>query len=300
MQDTVTVGVLGCGYVGLEVCRQLRSTNKSVIGVRRSDSGIEAIASTGATPIQADLTDPTTLDAIPPVNTIIFAASSGGGSAADARDIFINGLRNVIEHFGNRSTPPQKLVYTSSTGVYGDHGGDWVDETTPLSATTDKTAVLIEAEKLARTLGSTHGMDPTVVRLAGIYGPDRYRLQRYLNGPVTAGYLNHIHQTDAARVIRFVIDKTGVPTILGVDSEPVDKWEFADWLAAECGRDPPPKQTKEERLEEGNLSERTKRRITSSKRCSNARLENSGFTYHYPTYREGYQDAIQTWRSDTQ
>jgi len=139
-------------------------------------------------------------------------------------------------------------------------------------------------------------MDPTVVRFAGLYGPDRYRLTRYLDGPVTEGYLNMVHRTDAAGVVRFALTDADEDVLLAVDDEPVSKWAFADWLADECGVSRPDKQTVEERLDEGDLSTPAERRLRTSKRCSNDRLRELGYGFSYPTYREGYRPAIESFR----
>ncbi|WP_336134664.1 SDR family oxidoreductase [Natronomonas amylolytica] len=288
------VGILGCGYVGLALARQLADDHE-VIGVRRSEAGLSAVAETGVEAVQADVTDADALDAVPDVDALVFAASSGGRGAEAARRVYVDGLRTAIEAFGARDDSPDRLVYTSSTGVYGDHDGDWVDEKTPLEPTTEKTTVLAEAERIAREVAPEHGIDGAVARFAGLYGPDRYRLERYLEGPVTEGYLNMVHRADAAGVVRFMLTETDADLLLAVDDEPVDKWEFADWLADECGVERPPKRTKAERLDD-DLSEAARRRILTSKRCSNDRLRESGYEFDYPTYREGYREAIETYR----
>ncbi|WP_435077217.1 SDR family oxidoreductase [Halococcus sp. AFM35] len=291
------VAVLGCGYVGLELGRRL-VPDHDVVGVRRSADGHEAIERAGFDAIEADLTNPEDLTAVPDVDTLIFAASSGGRGAAAAREIYVDGLRTVIETFGAREDSPDRLVYTSSTGVYGDHGGDWVDESTPLEPTTEKTVVLAEAERVALEDASEHGIDGTVVRFAGLYGPERYRLERYLDGPVTEGYLNMLHRADAAGAIRFLLDSDAGrgEAVLAVDDEPVEKCDFADWLADECDVPRPDKRTTAERLREGDLSEPARRRIETSKRCSNAKLRELGYEFAYPTHREGYRAAIEEYR----
>jgi len=293
------VGILGCGYVGIELGRQLRRSGHDAIGVRRSDAGIETIESAGFEAVQADLTAADELEKVPDVDAIVFTASSGGRGAAAAEEIYVDGLRTTIETFAEREHPPERLVYTSSTGVYGDHDGDWVDETTPLDPTTEKTRVLAEAERIATEEAAEHGIEGTVARYAGLYGPDRYRLDRYLDGPVTEGYLNMVHRDDAAGAVAHLLDRQSPDdTYVVVDDEPVSKWEFADWLAAECGRDEPPKRTKAERLDDPGLSEAARRRILTSKRCSNELLRSSGYEFAYPTYREGYRAAIEAYQSD--
>ncbi|WP_380675479.1 SDR family oxidoreductase [Salinigranum sp. GCM10025319] len=286
--------VLGCGYVGLELGRQLRDRGHDVVGVRRSDAGLDAVADAGLDPVRADVTDPESLSDVPDADWLVFAASSGGRGADAARRVFVRGLENAVEAFAGRDDPPERLVYTSSTGVYGDHGGDWVDEDTRIEPTTEKTQVLAEAEDVALSAP----FPSAVARFAGLYGPDRYRLGRYLTGPVTEGYLNMVHRADAAGAVRFALEEAIDGVVLIVDDEPVSKWEFADWLADECGVDRPPKRTKEDRLDAGDLSEAARRRILTSKRCSNRRLRELGYEFTYPTYREGYRAAIDDYCDD--
>ncbi|MFB6184101.1 MAG: SDR family oxidoreductase [Haloarculaceae archaeon] len=292
------VAILGCGYVGLELGRQLRPDHE-VIGVRRSATGLDAVEAAGLTPMQADVTDADALSAVPDVDAVVFAASSGGRGAAAARAVYVEGLRTAVDTFCERPSPPDRVVYTSSTGVYGDHGGDWVDEETPLEPTTERARVLAEAERIARERPAEYGRDGTVARFAGLYGPDRYRLRRYLDGPVTEGYLNMIHRDDAAGAVRFLLEADAArdEVVLVVDDEPVDKWAFADWLAEHCGRERPPKRTVEDRLSEGDPSERVRRRVQTSKRCSNAKLHRLGYEFAYPTFREGYSEVIEDYRS---
>ncbi|ELY60400.1 NAD-dependent epimerase/dehydratase [Natronococcus amylolyticus DSM 10524] len=292
------VAILGCGYVGRELGRQLVERDHDAIGVRRSDDGLESLESAGLEAVQADVTDPPALEAVPDVDAIVFAASSGGRGADAAREVYVEGLETAIEAFGERENPPERLVYTSSTGVYGDHDGGWVDEETPIEPTTDKTEVLAEAERVALELPPEYGFEGTVARYAGLYGPDRYRLERYLEGPVTEGFLNMIHRDDAAGAVRYLLreDLARDEVVQVVDDEPVEKWAFADWLADEAGVERPPKQTKAERLEADDLSEAARRRILTSKRCSNGKLRELGYELAYPTFREGYREAIDARR----
>ena len=286
-RDPGRVVILGCGYVGLELARQLIERGHEVVGVRRSDEGLRAVEATGATAVRADVTDPDSLDAIPDADSVVFAASSGGRGAEAAREVYVDGLRTAVDAFGERDDVPDRFVYTSSTGVYGDHDGDWVDET----------RVLVEAERIARERTAEYGIHGQVARFAGLYGPERYRLERYLEGPVTAGYLNMIHRDDAAGAVDHLLSGgLDEAVALVVDDEPVDKHAFADWLADECGVERPPKRSKAERLDDPGLSATARRRILTSKRCSNDRLEASGYEFRYPTFREGYRAAVSAYR----
>ncbi|USZ68916.1 SDR family oxidoreductase [Halorussus salilacus] len=295
------VAILGCGYVGLELGRRLVAAGHRAVGVRRSDAGLDAVEAAGLEAVRADVTDPEDLAAVPDADAVVFAASSGGRDAAAAREVYVEGLRTAIEAFGERANPPDRFVYTSSTGVYGDHGGDWVDEETALDPATEKAEVLVEAERVAREVPREYGVDGTVARLAGIYGPGRTRLERYLEGPVTEGYLNMVHRDDIAGAIRFLLEEglARDEVVLVVDDEPVSKWAFADWLADGCGVARPEKRTVEERLADADdASERVRRRLLTSKRCSNAKLRGLGYQFEYPTYREGYRPEIEALQSD--
>jgi nucleoside-diphosphate-sugar epimerase len=292
--------VLGCGYVGLELGRQLTAAGHDVTGVRRSASGLRAIEAAGFDAVEADVTDAASLSAVPDADWVVFAASSGGRGVESARDVYVDGMRRALETFAAREDSPERFVYTSSTGVYGDHDGEWVDEATPLDPSTPRTEVLVEAERVAREVAAEHGIDGTVARFAGLYGPNRYRLDRYLEGPVTEGYLNMIHRDDAAGAVRHLLgaDVARDDVVLVVDDEPVSKWAFADWLADECGVDRPPKRTKAARLADADRSDSATQRVLADKRCSNAYLHELGYDLTYPTFREGYRPAIEDWRSD--
>jgi nucleoside-diphosphate-sugar epimerase len=301
------VVVVGCGYVGLELAAQLAERGHAVTGVRRSDAGLDAVEAVGeriagggaVDAVRADATDPASLDALPAADAVVFAASSGGRGADAAREVYVDGLRNVVEAYAARSSPPDRLVYTSSTGVYGDHDGEWVDEETSIDPTTEKTRVLAEAERIALETADEAGIDGTVARFAGLYGPDRYRLERYVDGPVTAGYLNMVHRDDAAGAIRHLLETNRArgESVVVVDDEPVDKHAFADWLADACGVPRPAKRSKAERIAAGDLSAAAERRVRTSKRCSNNRLRALGYEFAYPTFREGYLDAVRSFRA---
>ena len=321
------VVIAGCGYVGCALADQLVAAGHEVTGVRRSS--LDTVRATGADALACDVTDPDAVSDLPDADWVVFAASSGGRGAEAARRVYVDGLDTVRREYAGRENPPSRLIYTSSTGVYGDHDGGWVDETTPIDPQTDKTRVLAEAERVA--LGDVaataqpivgnraaelttddhaeaptsdepaDAIDGTVVRFAGLYGPDRYRLERYLDGPVTEGYLNMLHRDDAAGVIAHLLDteRARGEIVVAADDEPVDKWTFADWLADECGVERPPKRTKRERLAADDLSTAAERRIRASKRCRNDRLHSLEYTFQYPTFREGYRSAIDGYRESS-
>jgi nucleoside-diphosphate-sugar epimerase len=277
------VVILGCGYVGLSLGRRLGAAGHDVVGVRRSADGLERVAEAGLEPVEADVTDRASLAAVPDADRVVFAASADGRSAAAARETYLEGVRTAVAAFAGRESPPERFCYTSSTGVYGDHGGAWVDETTPPEPDSERAEVLVAAETAA--LSGT--LPATVARFAGLYGPDRYRLRRYLEGPVPEGYLNLLHREDAAGAVARLLDASAAAgeTVLVVDDEPVARPELARWLAERCGVETPAVARPAE-----------SRRERADKRCSNDRLHELGYELTYPTYRAGYEAAIEQYR----
>jgi nucleoside-diphosphate-sugar epimerase len=283
------VGIVGCGYVGLELGRQLAAAGHDAVGVRRSESGLQAVRDAGLRAVRADVTEPETLSAVPDADAVVFAASAGGRGAAAARETYVDGLAATVAAFGERESAPERFVYTSSTGVYGDHDGAWVDEDTDLRPETERERVLVDAEQVVRERAPDHGMDATVVRFAGLYGPGRYFVERYLDGPVTEGWLNLVHRDDAAGIVQFALtgDGADADTLLAVDDEPVWKPDLAQWLADECGVEPPAVEP---------LGDDASPRSRAQKRCSNRRLHDLGYEFAYPTFREGLAPAVADWR----
>ncbi len=276
------VAILGCGYVGTALGRRLDEAGHHVVGVRRSADGLKRVAEAGLDPVEADVTDPVSLSAVPDADWVVFAASAGGRSAAAARATYLEGVRVATRAFADRETPPERFLYTSSTGVYGDRDGAWVDESTPPRPDDERGEVLVAAEEAALD----GPLPATVARFAGLYGPDRYRLRRYLDGAVPSGYVNLLHRDDAAGAVAHLLRTEAArgETVLVVDDEPVARPELARWLAGECGVEPP------------ETTEPASGRARAQKRCSNDRLRALGYEFEYPTFREGYRPAVEAYR----
>lgn len=286
--------IIGCGYVGRVLGTLLRAGGHSVVGVARSADSHAAIARRGITPHAADITQPATVDALPDAEWVVVAVSSGGGDAAAARAVFETGLTTVIDSYAGRQMPPDRLVYTSSSSVYGDRDGAWVDETTAPAPQTEKTAVLARAEEVAIDHSAAAGLDGSVCRFAGLYGPGRYRLGRYLDETVTGGYLNMVHRVDAAGAIAHLLqsDRGRGQVVNVVDDRPVDRHAFARTLAQLAGVTPPRRQPLRDRLADASLSAGARRRLAAQKRVSNGRLRSLGYRLRHPTFRSGYATPL--------
>ena len=278
--------IVGCGYVGLELGRQLTPAHR-VTGVRRSAEGLQEVSDAGLEAVHADATNQTDLLTFPSVDVVVYAASAGAGSSA--RETYVEGQKAVIDHYGDRRDRPDRFVYTSSTGVYGDHDGAWVDEETPLEPATDRERTLVEAERIAREHGNS-AIDRTVVRFGGLYGPGRSPVDRYLDGPISPGYTNFVHRDDAAGAVAHLLtDDVGRNTVVNVvDDEPQSRPDLADQFATLEGVEPPEVVP----LESRDLSPGRRDRLAANKRVSNERLHALGYDLRYPTVADGVRDGL--------
>jgi len=269
--------IAGCGDVGTALGRLLCAGGHEVWGLRRSARGLPRPIRA----IQGDLSDPASLRTLPRALSAIFYTAAASGPTDDAyRAAYVEGPANLIEALRRAGQYPGRVFFTSSTSVYGQDDGSWVDET----STTDPTSVtgqrVLEGERVFRA-----GPFPaTVVRLGGIYGPGRTRLvtrvrsgvARLAAGPTA--FTNRIHRDDCALALAhtFSLDAPAA-TYVGVDELPCPIDDVYRFLAARLGLPEP-------------VSAATPSAAGLGKRCSSALLRASGFVFRYPTFREGYAD----------
>ena len=182
------------------------------------------------------------------------------------------------------------LGYLSTVGVYGDHAGAWIDETTVLAPNSRRTRARVVAEEAWLTLAAEHGLPVHVFRIAGIYGPGRSAFDKLADGTarriVKPGQVfNRIHVDDIARVLEASLDRPRPGAIYNVaDDEPAPPQDVIAEAARLAGVPPPP----EIAFAEAELSPMAASFWGETKRVSNARLrEELGVELAYPTYREG-------------
>jgi nucleoside-diphosphate-sugar epimerase len=269
--------IAGCGYVGSRLAAVLAESGAGVFALRRTPGD----GWPGVTTLCADLADPETLTTLPrPLDAVVFCASPSSPDERGYRRIFIDGLRNLTVALTARDRPPGRLIFTSSTAVYGQSKGEWVDERSPTRPRRFNGKVLLEAERLLHD-GPLPGC---VMRFGGIYGPGRARrIEQVRSGkvrldPGAPHYTNRIHLEDAARSLMHLMSLDSVlPVYLGVDDEPAADNDVLRFLAAELGLAEPP------------VADSRSSRRSGSKRCRNDRLIASGYRLTYPSYREGYR-----------
>jgi nucleoside-diphosphate-sugar epimerase len=179
------------------------------------------------------------------------------------------------------------VLFTSSTAVYAQTDGAWVDETSPAEAEHFSGRRLLEAEAMLHERVE----QGVVLRLGGIYGPGREGLLKLVrdghaslpDGP--AEYTNRFHRNDCAGALAHLLKAEHVaPLYLGVDDDPVDRNTLVEWLAKELAA-PPPATVAPDQARVG-------RRSLSNKRCKNDRLKASGYQLAFPSFRDGYRQLI--------
>jgi nucleoside-diphosphate-sugar epimerase len=241
----------------------------------------------GVAPLAADVTRPESLASLPAgIDAVVYAAAAGGFDEARYTAAYVDGPRNLLTALESQGQRPRRFLSISSTGVYAQDSGEWVDEASPAEPAHFSGAALLEGEKIV--LGGP--FPATVVRLAGIYGPGRTRMIETVRSgdatiPATPSYVNHIHRDDCAGALRHVLNLDNPEALyIGVDSEPVERGDMFRWLAQRIGVPEPAVATQRD--------SESVRAMRGNKRCSNARLIATGYVFRYPTFREGYGALI--------
>lgn len=272
--------IIGCGYIGLPLALHLQERGDDVTGWVRSEESVAELAEKGLERIiLGNVAEEIGWSgAEEKFDVIVHCASSGGGGAAAYREVYLEGVRQM-----NRHQPQARRVFVSSTSVYGQTDGAWVDETSPAKPATETSRILVEAESEALASGAM------VVRAAGIYGPGRAALfEKFRRGEaVMEGdgmrWINEIHQLDLVAAIAHLL-KAGTPGQIynAADDEPVMLRDYYAW----CGEKlrlplPPP----------GARNPNRKRGLTN-KRIANRKLRETGWEPRFPSFREGLAEQL--------
>ena len=278
MNASRKVLIAGCGYVGSALALRLAEEGHAVTTLQRSQRELGP----GISAVRADLVSGEGLEQIAgEFDTVYYTVGADTFSEQAYRDAYVVGLRNLVAGLAAKGVRP-RVIYTSSTGVYAQDGGEWVDESSETRPEKFSGRVLLEGETALRE----SGLESVVVRFAGIYGPGRSRLidqVRSGTAYVLAGrtqYLNLIHRDDCAGMLRnLMLLPNPAPLYVGVDDAPMERAELLRWLAERMGA-PAPRE-----LPEGAAPDPQR---GGNRRASNALLRASGYAFQYPDARAGY------------
>ena len=274
--------IVGCGAIGYELAKTLVESGHEVTGLKRtppSDGQGSFVY------FRADIASSADLKALDTdFEHIFFIVSADSRNENSYHDIYETGIDNLLKHFALTGCKAP-WIFVSSTSVYGQSRGEWVDEdsvTAPRKITSLK---IVQAEQKLRAQNPAN----VVVRFSGIYGPGREYLLRMAkqtpsiqqNPPY---YTNRIHQRDCVTVLAYLLKLrlSGISLeqcYLASDDDPAPLWEVITWLSGEMQCNPPVTKMIEDNCD-------------MNKRCRNDRLKNLGYRFIYPDYKTGYSILI--------
>lgn len=277
--------IIGAGFVGGKLATSLVELGHQVSVVRYSNTPID-----GVNVIQADVTEPLEVDILPKnIDIFVYCVSAHTFSQEAYHAHYVQGLAHCLDAL--KKSMIKHGFFVSSSGVYAQSDGEWVDESSETMPDTFSGQEMLNAEQ---TLLSS-SIKSTVVRLSGIYGPGRNRL---ISQARAGGYAdveppiwtNRIHRDDCVNVLVFLIDraltgKTLDELYLATDDEPAPLHEILEWMQQEL-----------DFINDDDKPVQMNRK--SNKRLSNKRLRDLGYIFKYPSFKDGYLPQIKAINAD--
>lgn len=277
--------IFGCGYLGRRIARLAILDGNRVWATTRQRDKQQELASEGIQPIVADWTDRRTLKQLPAVKHLVICVSYDRRSAHNRYESQVGGLRNLLHVI----SPETKVCYISTTGVYHQQGGWWVDEASPTRPSRDGGRAHLMAESL---LNQMRPKSPwTILRLSGIYGPGRIpRAADVIAGrPIASpqhGFLNLIHVDDAAEAVCSALRSHTQRLYVVSDDQPVVRSRFYEEIALQTG-------SKRPKFVTPDTGSPVMMRSESNKRIWNRRMKRDLLPkLQFPTYRHGLADIL--------
>lgn len=280
---------VGCGDLGIRAGSSLLENGWEVAGVRRDPTQLPA----GFRGFAADYAVPGSLDFIAALKPDYLVASFNPSDRSEEgyRRGFAAAAKNLVAGMGAHR--PRALLMISSTRVFAERAGGWVDEGSPLAADDARALAIIAAEReLIAARRHT-----CIVRFAGIYGaPEGRLLRKVRRGELSPAeprrYSNRIHRDDCAGFLLHLLERAQAgrelaPVYIGVDDLPAPQAEVERWLAAELGLSATVAQAPSETASPGGNGFQV-----GHKRCSNRLLRSTGYELRYPDYRSGYRAVL--------
>lgn len=285
------VFIVGCGYVGLRVARRHKDRGDGATGIVRSDASLERLGREGVAALKWDLDGEPSGEPVDLAGThLYYFAPPPREGDGDPR---VDRMISAFDRFGH----PARVVYISTSGVYGDCGGDWIDEEWPLNPQAARSRRRVAAENSWRKWREMEGGDLAILRVAGVYGPDRLPLRRLREGlPLLreeeSPYTNRIQVEDLADVCVAAMGSTKREAVYNVsDGNPSTMVDYFRQIADRAGLSLPPlihRAEAEKALSSGMLDY-----MNESRRLSNGRmLQELGIELRYPSLKEGLAASL--------
>jgi nucleoside-diphosphate-sugar epimerase len=278
--------IIGCGYLGRRVAHLWLKQGQRVLATTRRPAAWHdsLMMAPNFEPIVCDVLRPETLQNLPQVDTVLYAVGFDRASGASMRSVYVDGVANVLE----RLPPPNKFIYISSSSVYGQTDGAWVDEDFPTEPEEDAGKIVLAAEKAVQAKMP----DAVILRFAGIYGPGRLLRQKAIQaGEVIVAdanrWLNLIHVEDGARAVLAAEEQGRPGRIYNVaDGNPVQRHAFYSLLARQLAA-PEPRFTPPAPETAAPPHEKSNRRISAQRMREELRV-----TLRYPDYESGIRTSL--------
>ncbi len=288
MNRRLKILLVGCGDIATRLASQLPVASCDITGLRRRAVGAE-----GVRMVAGDVVDTAAIAALlqQGFDYIVVTLTPGQRGEQGYRDSYYRGMNSLLAAIAISGKTPRCLLFVSSTSVYGQRVGEWVDEASVTEPDGFSGGVLLETEQLLQR----SDVPNCIVRFSGIYGPGRNHLiEQVRNGAVVSkpfGWTNRIHSNDCAGVLKHLIEKHNYgqalePVYIGSDCEPVMQWQVRSWLAEKLG-------VAVEPVAEADVFEE------SGKRCSNRLLCESGYRFFFPDFRSGYTQLLSSTQTDS-
>lgn len=269
----------GCGQLGTQLGAKRQQKGDTVVGIKRST------APTLFELIHIDLSQQNALSELTAdYDVIIFTVTPSHRDESAYCQVYTDILQQVID-FAKQHRKPPLCIYVSSTGVYGQNTGEWVDENSPTQPNQYSGKWVLHGENiLQEQLSNT-----LIIRFSGIYNAERRWLinQAITDTPIQKTptiWTNRIHQADCVGVLDFLLDqyqqgKSLEKCYLASDDAPVGRYEVMAFIRASLGYDEPAIKT-------DALTQQL------NKRCSNKRIKELGYVFSYPTFERGYGEIL--------
>jgi nucleoside-diphosphate-sugar epimerase len=273
--------IAGCGDLGSGLSTELIAQGHVVTGIRRTKNKFP----NGVIGITGDLVEMSD-DALPDADVVFLIMTPNGRNEEAYRAAYFDTAQVLIRRYRDMAKQP-KVFFVSSTSVYGQSQGEWIDETTPAQPTSATAKILLETEQSLSAAFSS-----VAVRCSGIYGSGRYRLlETVLSGKdwEANSWTNRIHRDDVVSALVLLAnsaltDKTIPAQVIVTDQTPVSMWEVKLWLATCLGSKVAVSSS------EGFVP-------TSGKRIQGQYLLSQGWRLQYPSYVAGYHELLREFNA---
>lgn len=291
--------IVGHGDVGQRIARLLNASSGAgrgfqILALSRNSSRVAAIRSQGVKPLYGELDDVGSLRRFAGIATRVLHLAPPAALSTESEGWWLDARTTALMQALRLRSLPRSMVYASTTGVYGDCAGQCVRETRPVAPTTPRAQRRVNAERAVRFAGRT-GMRASILRIPGIYAPDREagtpkaRLMRATPALQSADdvYTNHIHADDLARACLRALWRGQAQRVYHAsDDTELKMGDYFDLAADLYALPRPPRISREQARVE--LPASLLSFMSESRRLSNQRLKKElGFRLHYPTVQQG-------------